>query len=118
MPETKKRGRPATGAAMTGAERQRLYMERFKARARAPAPDAGEAAELRRKLADALSEVARLNKEGDRLAIENDSLKRRLKAKESRESDLCKRLDAATAERDQARAAKVQAETELAINRH
>jgi regulator of replication initiation timing len=101
---------------MTGAERQRLYMERIKARA--PVSDADEVAELRRKLADALSEVARLNKEGDRLAIENDSLKRRLKAKESRESDLCKRLDAATAERDQARAANVQAEGDLALSRH
>ena len=116
MPETKKRGRPATGSAMTGAERQRLYMERIKARA--PVSDADEVAELRRKLADALSEVARLNKEGDRLAVEIDTLKRRLKAMDSRESDLCKRLDRAVAERDQARAAKVEAEAALAISRH
>jgi hypothetical protein len=34
---------------MTGAERQRLYMDRLKARA--PAPDTIETAELRRKLA-------------------------------------------------------------------
>ncbi|UHD18578.1 hypothetical protein [Thiocapsa bogorovii] len=115
MPEAKKRGRPATGSAMTGAERQRLYMERIKARA--PATDAGEAAELRKRLADALEDVARLNKENDRLAVENDGLKRRLKAKETRETDLCKRLDTAVAERDQARAAKVQAEGDLALSR-
>ncbi|RKT46804.1 hypothetical protein [Thiocapsa rosea] len=117
MPETKKRGRPATGSAMTGAERQRQYMERLKART-APAPAQGEPEALRRKLADALDEVARLNKENDRLTVENDALKRRLKAKETRESDLCKRLDAATAERDQARAAKVQADADLALSRH
>jgi chromosome segregation ATPase len=116
MPETKKRGRPATGSAMTGAERQRQYMERLKART-APTPDTGDAAELHRKLADALLEIARLNKEGDRLAVECDALKRRLKAMDARESDLCKRLDAAVAERDQARAAKVQAEADLAIHR-
>ena len=117
MPEAKKRGRPATGAAMTGAERQRQYMERLKARSAAvTAPVEPEA--LRRKLADALEEAARLNKENDRLTVENDALKRRLKAKETRESDLCKRLDAATAERDQARAAKVQAEADLALSRH
>jgi predicted RNase H-like nuclease (RuvC/YqgF family) len=117
MPETKKRGRPATGAAMTGAERQRQYMERLKART-APAPDQGEPEALRRELAEAIEEVARLNRENDRLAIENDTLKRRLKAMDSRETDLCKRLDAAVAERDQAREAKVRAEADLALSRH
>lgn len=117
MPETRQRGRPATGSAMTGAERQRQYMERLKAR-NAPAPDQGEPEALRRKLADAMDEVARLNKENDRLAVEIDTLKRRLTAKDARESDLCRRLDAATAERDQARAAKVQADTDLALSRH
>lgn len=86
-------------------------------KASAPTPDTDDTAALRRKLADAQAEVARLNRESDRLAIENDSLKRRLKAMDARESDLCKRLDAAVAERDQARAAKVQAEADLAIHR-
>lgn len=117
MPETKKRGRPATGSAKTGAERQRQYMERLKART-APAPDQGEPEALRRKLADAMEEVARLNRENDRLTVENDTLKRRLKAMDARESDLCRRLDTATAERDRARAAKVQADADLALSRH
>jgi hypothetical protein len=79
--------------------------------------DTDDVAALRRKLAAALSEIARLNKEGDRLAVENGGIKRRLKAKETRETDLCKRLDAAVAERDQARKAKVQAEADLALSR-
>lgn len=117
MPEaTKKRGRPATGSAMTGAERQRLYMERIKARA--PAPDPGEAAELRRKLADAQAEVARLNTEGDALAYKVDRLTRDLKARDNENTRLRKRLDALVNELATARAAKVQAETELAIIRH
>jgi chromosome segregation ATPase len=121
-PTPKPRGRKASGNALTPAERQRLYRERQKAKLAAASTiplrdDKAESRidELNRKLADAQAEVARLNREGDRLAIENDSLKRRLSAKESRETDLCRRLDTATAERDQARKAKLEAETALAL---
>jgi predicted nucleic acid-binding Zn-ribbon protein len=120
----KPRGRKASGTALSSAERQKLYRERMKAKLAAASviplrDDKAEPRidELNRKLSDALEEVARLNRENDRLTIEKDALKRRLKAKETREADLCKRLDAAVAERDQARAAKVQAEGDLAIHR-
>lgn len=95
-PTPKTRGRKPSGNAMSSAERQKLYRERMKAKLAAASAiplrdDKAEPRieELNRRLADALSEVARLNRENDRLAIENDGLKRRLKAKETRESDLC-----------------------------
>lgn len=98
MPEAKKPGRPPTGSAMTGAERQRQYIERIKARA--PTPDTGETAELRRKLADALEEVARLNKEGDALAVKVDRLTRALKASDNANTKLGKRVDELAADLD------------------
>lgn len=99
-PTPKPRGRKPSGTALTPAERQKLYRQRQKAKlAAAPAiplrdaKDDARTEELNRKLADALEEVARLNRENDRLAIENDHLKRSLKAKDGRESDLCRRQD-------------------------
>jgi chromosome segregation ATPase len=100
MSNDRRRGRPPTGTAKSNAERQRLYRERQKAKVASapaiPARDAeGEARgeELNRKLADALEEVARLNKENDALAYKVDRLTRDLKAGENENTRLRKRQD-------------------------
>jgi uncharacterized protein YigA (DUF484 family) len=99
-PTPKPRGRKPSGTALTPAERQRRYRKRQKAKlAEAPAiplrDEKAEAriAELNRKLADALEEVARLNRENDALAYKVDRLARDLKAGENENTRLRKRQD-------------------------
>jgi predicted nuclease with TOPRIM domain len=99
-PTPKPRGRKPSGTALTPAERQKLYRVRHKAKlAAAPAiPLRDEKAEARteelnRKLADALEEVARLNRENDALAFKVDRLARDLKAGENENARLRKRQD-------------------------
>ena len=115
MTEPRKRGRPATGNATPGAERQRRYIERLKAQAAppAPAPDA----DLTRQLALAREEISRLNQEGDKLFLKIDQLTRANAAHDSRIKDLSKRLDAATQARATAIAETIDAKAALALAR-
>lgn len=86
-PTPKPRGRKASGNALSPAERQKLYRERMKAKLAEAATiplhdDKAESRidELNRKLADAQTEIARLNKEGDALAYSVDRLQRAVQA--------------------------------------
>ncbi|NEV64123.1 hypothetical protein [Thiorhodococcus minor] len=62
MREPKKRGRKSTGKALTGAERQRRYMERLKAGANG-VTDANRVEALERELAEAKALIDRLERE-------------------------------------------------------
>lgn len=116
---TKKRGRTATGNALSNAERQRRYIERLKAQsapAPAPAPPAPDA-DLSRQLAEARAEITRLNAEGDKLFLKIDQMNRGIASRESKITDLSKRLDAAVHERDAAKAGHLEAAQALAMAR-
>ncbi|WP_296702475.1 hypothetical protein [Thiocapsa sp. UBA6158] len=85
---------------MTAAERQKLYRERQRAKlaeaSAIPLRDEkadASIAELNRTLAEALEEVARLNRENDALAYKVDRLTRDVKAGESENTRLRKRQD-------------------------
>ncbi len=85
-PTTTRRGRPATGTALTPAERQRRYREKLKAKlAEASSkPLRDEKAEAR---------IAELERENDTLAAEVARLERELKAKDATIARLSKRLE-------------------------
>ncbi|MEY6434218.1 hypothetical protein ABC977_17615 [Thioalkalicoccus limnaeus] len=96
--EPKTRGRPPTGRAMTAAERQARYRDRQRAKlAQAASPEADE---LRRAIELAQAEIARLNAEGDRLALKVDQLQRALAAKENAHARTAKIADKVVTERD------------------
>ncbi|MEY6431696.1 hypothetical protein ABC977_04655 [Thioalkalicoccus limnaeus] len=100
--EPKTRGRPPTGRAVTAAERQARYRDRQRAKlAQAQAQATGpEADELRRAIELAQAEIARLNAEGDRLALKVDQLQRALAAKENAHARTAKIADKVVTERD------------------
>ncbi|WP_312912121.1 hypothetical protein [Stutzerimonas nitrititolerans] len=103
QPAKRKRGRPATGAAMTPAEKQRAYRERQKAKSGYVDPATVE--EIKRmqeeitRLRDALvaTDASGLKKI-DELRAENEQLKRQLSSRD--DNELLKRLELAEAERD------------------
>ena len=120
-----RRGRPPTGAAKTPAERQAARRARQLQRlaeleARAadseakadPAPAADPAV-----LAKLEARIAELNAENDRLMLRIVRYERLEKTWDHKTRDLCKRLDAATVERDTAKSERLEANTALALAR-
>lgn len=88
---TARRGRPATGTALTAAERQRRYRERMKAKL-----SEGSTVPLRDEKAAA--RIADLDAENDRLASKVARLEREAQAKDATIARLTKRLDELTAD--------------------
>lgn len=86
-----RRGRPATGTALTAAERQRRYRERQKALL-------AEASSQPLRDEKAAVRIAELDAENDRLASKVARLEREVQAKDATIARLTKRLDDLTAD--------------------